>query len=190
MNFKDSKTFQNLKSAFAGESQAYMAYTFYANQADEEGLAPLSILLNETASNEFEHAEAFFKRVNSGGTPNGIGEMPNAIEGLKRAILAERYEAIEKYEDAAKVAKEEGYDKIAELFDKVRHIEETHMNHFESMLKELDTDTLYHSEKVIAWVCTKCGNVEYGETPPDKCPVCNHDGTYYRKLEEKYPENY
>lgn len=177
MDFQGSKTFENLMSAFAGECQAFMAYTIYANQADKKGLAPLTNLMNETAANEKEHAEAFFKRINNGGD----GQLPSPIEGLKRAIKSERFEAIEKYKDFERIAHEEGFDSIAELFRKVRHIEERHMKHFEELLTQFDNETLYTSDHRIAWVCSKCGNVEYGTNPPEKCPVCEHEGTYYER---------
>lgn len=183
MDFRRSKTFQNIKSAFSGECQANMAYTFYASQAEKEGLQPLAILLSETASNEKEHAEVLFKKINSGGN----NELPNAIEGLSRAILGERYEAIEKYKTFASIAKQEGFQEISDLFEKLRVIEENHMKRFEEIKSNLLQGVQYKSTTSIAWICMKCGNVEYGVAPPDKCPVCEHNGTFYRKstMEER-----
>lgn len=177
MNFRESKTFQNIKSAFAGECQAHLAYSFYASQAEGERLEPLSVLLTETAANEKEHAEVLFKKINNGGD----NKLPEAMEGLSRAILGEKLEATEKYRKFADVARQEGFAEIAELFDKLRFIEETHMKRFEEMKAQLIQNTLYKSNAQTVWICMKCGNVEYGDKPPEKCPVCEHEGTYYKK---------
>ena len=177
MDFKSSKTFQNIKSAFSGECQAHLAYSFYASQAEGEGLEPLKVLLTETAANEKEHAEVLFKKINNGGD----NKLPDAMEGLSRAILGEKLEATEKYRKFAEIARQEGFEEIAELFDKLRFIEETHMKRFEEMKAQLLQKTLYKSNSQTLWICMKCGNVEYGDKPPEKCPVCEHEGTYYKK---------
>ena len=178
MEFEKSKTFENLKSAFAGECQAYMAYSFYGAVADDEGIAPLAILMNETAENEKEHAEVFFKKINSHGEND---ELPNAVTGLARAIRSERFEAIQKYMEFEKIAEQEGFPEIADLFQRVRKIEESHMKHFQEMMDSIRGDRLYKGSRKTMWVCTKCGNIEYGDQPPEECPVCKHEGTYYRK---------
>ena len=116
MDFQKSKTFQNIKSAFAGECQAHLAYSFYAAQAEKSGLEPIVSLLNETASNEKEHAEVLFKKINNGGN----NQLPEVMEGLSRAILGERHEAMEKYKIFAEIAAQEGFPDIANLFEKMR----------------------------------------------------------------------
>lgn len=177
MDFQKSKTFQNIKSAFAGECQAHLAYSFYAAQAEKSGLEPIVSLLNETASNEKEHAEVLFKKINNGGN----NQLPEVMEGLSRAILGERHEAMEKYKNFAEIAAQEGFTDIANLFEKLRIIEESHMKKFEEMKYKLLQDFLYKSQSQTMWICMKCGNIEYGDQPPEKCPVCEHDGTYYRQ---------
>lgn len=177
MKFKDSETYKQIMSAFAGECQAYLAYTFYANQAEKEGLAPLANLLREIAENEKEHAEVFFKKLN-----NGSSELPSAKEGLKRAFKGETFECEFKYKNAAKIAQSEGFFDIALIFDKIKNIEDSHARKFRLILDELNMDKLYTSDSEnCMWVCSKCGNIEYGKTPPDKCPVCEHENTYYVK---------
>lgn len=181
MDFRSSKTFQNIKSAFSGECQAHVAYSFYAAQAEKDGLEPLYLLLTETAANEKEHAEVLFKKINNGGN----NKLPETMDGLNRAILGEKLEATEKYRKYAEIARNEGFEEIAELFEKLRYIEETHMKRFEAIREKLLQNSMYRSDKESVWICMKCGNVEYGKNPPEKCPVCEHEGTYYKKASEE-----
>ena len=158
MDLKGSKTEQNLWTAFAGESQARNKYTYYASKAKKEGYNQIAAIFEETAGNEKEHAKIWFKLLHDG--------MPDTAANLVDAAAGEHYEWTDMYAGFAKTAKEEGFDKIAWLFEAVGKIE-----------KE-------HEEQV--WVCTNCGHVHIGTHAPEVCPVCEHPQAYFVIQKKNY----
>lgn len=167
MNIKGTKTEQNLKTAFAGESQARNKYSFYARQAQKEGLDAVAQTFETLAENERAHAKIWFKLLHDG--------MPNTKENLKDAIAGEHYETSDMYRRFAEEAREEGLIEVAALFEAVGRIESDHEAQYKALLDRLETQTLFKQETKACWVCLECGNVYYGETAPLKCPVCGHD---------------
>lgn len=171
MQLKGSKTEANLMAAFAGESQARNKYTFYASKAKKEGFNKIAAIFEETAANEREHAKIWFKLLHDG--------IPDTAANLKDAAAGERYEWTEMYAEFAKVAEQEGFTKIAKLFEAVGKIEKMHEERYKAILAELENDTLFNSDTEQQWFCTNCGHVHNGKSAPDICPVCDHPRAYF-----------
>ena len=164
------KTEENLKAAFAGESQARNKYTYFAKVARNEGLHYIAEIFEETAMNEMQHAKDEFKLL------NGIGD---TVTNLKTAIDGEDYETIKMYPTFAKEAEEEGNSEAARLFEQIAKVEEQHRNRYKKLLERLENGSLYKRDKPVKWKCQKCGYVYEGTEPPPKCPACQHPAEYY-----------
>lgn len=177
-SLKGTKTEANLMTAFAGESQARNKYTYYASKAKKEGYVQIAALFAETAGNEKEHAEIWFKLLHDG--------MPDTMTNLKDAAAGENYEWTDMYANMAKDAKAEGFDKIAFLFESVAKIEKGHEERYLALLKNVETNTVFEKEAEVAWVCSNCGHVHYGKQAPGLCPVCDHDKAYFELLVKNY----
>lgn len=169
--FKGSKTEANLSAAFAGESQARNKYTYYSGVAKNEGLQQISALFEETANNEKEHAKIWFKLLH-----DGIGD---TACNLQDAANGENYEWTEMYPGFAKDAQEEGFDKIAFLFDMVARIEKEHAARYEKLLANVKEGLVFEREDLQVWYCANCGHLHVGRTAPVKCPVCSHPQAYF-----------
>lgn len=178
MNFKDSKTYQNLATAFAGESQARNKYTYYASKAKKEGYVQIAQIFEETANNEKEHAKIWFKLLN-----DGVG---STEENLKDAASGEHAEWTDMYKEFAETAKAEGYDDIAALFEGVGAIEKHHDERYNELLKNVQEDKVFEKDVEEYWICLNCGHIVKGKTAPEKCPICDHDKKYFALLNEKY----
>jgi rubrerythrin len=165
-----SKTEENLKAAFAGESQARNKYDYYAKVARKEGYHYVAKVFEETALNEKQHAKDEFKLL------KGIND---TRANLLAAIEGEQYETIEMYPVFAKEAEEEGQHEAARLFMQIAKVESQHRDRYKRLLDMLESGTLYKREEPIKWVCSKCGYVHEGTTPPDMCPSCQHPKEYY-----------
>jgi len=165
-----SKTEENLRAAFAGESQARNKYDYFAKVARKQGYNYVAKLFEETALNEMQHAKDEFKLL------NGIGD---TAANLKEAIAGEDYETSTMYPDFAKDAKEEGNDEAANLFTQIAKVEEKHRDRYKKLLRMLQDGTLYKRSKPISWKCEKCGYIHVGTEPPQKCPSCKHPQNYY-----------
>jgi len=179
MELKGSKTEKNLLAAFAGESEARNKYTYYASKAKKEGYEQIASIFLETAENEKEHAKIWFKLLHE-------GDVPSTVENLKAAAEGENYEWTEMYEEFAKTAKEEGFDKIAYLFSAVAKIEKEHEERYKKLLENIDTDEVFKKTGVRIWKCRNCGHIHVGETAPQVCPVCNHPQSYFEIKAENY----
>ncbi|MBQ4316735.1 MAG: rubrerythrin family protein [Clostridia bacterium] len=179
MELKGSKTEQNLMTAFAGESQARNKYTYYASEARKAGYTIIADIFEETAGNEKEHAKLWFKLLHDGKVPDTATNLLDAAEG-------ENYEWTDMYASFAKTAKEEGFDRIAYLFEAVGAIEKEHEERYRAILEKLNTDTIYVSEEVQVWICTNCGHIHVGKKAPEMCPVCQHPKSYFQKKVNKY----
>ena len=171
MNLKDSKTYENLKTAFAGECQARVKYQFFASRAKKDGYEQIAEIFNETSDNEKEHAKMWYKLIN-----DGVGDTK---ENLKAAADGEDYEYTSMYKDFAKIAREEGFEEIAQKFEQVGDIEKAHEDRYAKLLQNIDDDVVFKSDKVTVWKCRNCGYIFTGEEAPAVCPVCNHPQSFF-----------
>jgi rubrerythrin len=176
--FKGSKTQANLAAAFAGESQARNKYTYYASAAKNEGLQQISAIFEETANNEKEHAKIWFKLLH-----DGVGD---TVCNLQDAANGENYEWTEMYPGFAKEAQEEGFDKIAYLFEMVASIEKEHAARYEKLLANVKEGLVFEKEDLQVWYCANCGHLHVGKSAPLKCPVCNHPQAYFEIRKTNY----
>lgn len=175
---KGTKTEANLRTAFAGESEARNKYTYYASKAKKEGYEQIAELFLETANNEKEHAKIWFKLLHDG--------MPDTAANLLDAASGEHYEWTDMYAKFAKEAKEEGFDRIAYLFEAVGKIEKEHEERYRKLLANLEEGKVFIREEEIAWQCSNCGHIHYGKKAPEKCPVCDHPQAYFKMLAKNY----
>ena len=171
MDFKKSKTYENLKTAFAGESQARVKYQFYASRAKKDGYEQIAEIFNETSDNEKEHAKMWYKLLY-----DGVGDTK---ENLKLGIEGEDYEYTKMYKEFDKIAREEGFDEIAEKFEQVGDIEKSHEERYAKLLKNIDDDVVFKSDKVTVWKCRNCGYLFTGDEAPEVCPVCDHPQSFF-----------
>ncbi len=179
MELKGSKTEANLMTAFAGESQARNKYTYYASKAKKDGYVQIAQIFEETANNEKEHAKIWFKLLHDGG-------VPTTVENLKDAAAGENYEWTEMYAEFAKVAKEEGFDHIAALFEMVAKIEKDHEERYKKLLANIEGGLVFSRDGDMMWICSNCGHVHIGKEAPELCPVCAHPKAYFMVKAENY----
>ena len=179
MELKGSKTEQNLMTAFAGESQARNKYTYFASKAKKEGYEQIAAIFQETADNEKEHAKMWFKLLNG-------GEIGTTAENLNVAADGENYEWTDMYAEFAKIAKEEGFDHIAYLFEEVGKIEKEHEERYLKLLENVKDGKVFEAGEVKIWKCRKCGHIVVGTKAPEVCPVCSHPKAYFEIKAENY----
>jgi rubrerythrin len=165
-----SKTEENLKAAFAGESQARNKYDYFAKVARKEGYHYIAEIFEETALNEMQHAKDEFKLL------HGIGDTK---ANLKAAIEGENYEHTEMYPTFAKEAEEEGNMEACNLFRQIAKVEKEHEARYKKLLEMVENGTVYKREKPVKWKCLKCGYIHEGTEPPAKCPSCQHPMEYF-----------
>lgn len=180
MELKGSRTEANLMAAFAGESQARNKYTYYASKAKSEGYEQIAKLFIETADNEKEHAKIWFKLLQDGGV---IASTP---ENLLDAAQGENYEWTEMYAEFAKVATEEGFTKIAYLFDAVAKIEKEHEERYRKLLANVEGGIVFSRDGDTVWQCANCGHIHIGKKAPEMCPVCEHPKAHFQILAKNY----
>jgi rubrerythrin len=190
VKLKGSRTEKNLLAAFAGESQARTRYTFFASVAKKEGYEQISSIFQETADNEKEHAELFFKHLKGGlveiAATYPAGIIGSTSENLKEAAQGEKLEWGTLYPNFAEVAKEEGFKDIARTFRMVAKVEEYHERRYRKLLANVEQGTVFKRDASIKWKCRNCGYVYEGSEAPEKCPVCEHARSYF----EVWCENY
>ena len=184
MEFKGSRTEANLQTAFAGESQARNKYTYYAGVAKKEGYNQIANIFEETAGNEKEHAKIWFKLLTSGGVAHS--SLPDTLTNLKDAAAGENYEWTEMYAEFAKVAKEEGFDYIATLFEKVGEIEKEHEERYLKLLENVEEGLVFSKDGDRIWKCRNCGHIVVGTKAPEVCHVCSHPKAYFKIKAENY----
>jgi rubrerythrin len=172
-DIKGTKTEQNLKDAFAGESQARNKYTYFAAVAQKEGYEKIAAIFLETAENEKIHAKMHFKHL------SGIG---TTAENLKEAAAGELYEFTDMYPRMAKEAKEDGFAEIAFLFESIARIEKHHQERYQRLLGELEGGTLFAKSETVSWKCMKCGHIHEGTEALKICPVCKHPQAYFEMI--------
>ena len=177
MELKGSQTEKNLWAAFAGESQAYTKYGYYASRAKKDGFEQISALFTETSGNEKEHAKIWFKLV------AGIG---TTAENLEAAADGEHEEWTSMYPEFAKIAREEGFTKIANLFEAVAKIEKEHEERYRILLANVKDEKVFKKDEKIIWQCRNCGYVCESPQAPQVCPVCAHPQAYFEQLKKNY----
>ena len=171
-DIKGTKTEKNLMEAFAGESQARNKYTYFASKARKDGFEQIAEIFEQTAGNEKEHAEIWFKLLCG-------GAIPGTADNLKAAAAGEHGEWTEMYKRMAADAREEGFDEIAVLFDSVAAIEKEHEERYLKLLANIEDGTVFAKESKSEWICRNCGHVLNNEKAPAKCPVCDHPQSYF-----------
>ena len=175
--YKGTKTEENLRAAFAGESQARNKYTYFASVAKKEGYEQIAELFTKTAENEKEHAKLWFKE---------LDELQGTAENLKAAAEGENYEWTDMYEEFAKTADEEGFHELAEKFRGVALIEKRHEERYRALLKNVEMKEVFEKSEVKVWECRNCGHIVVGTKAPEICPVCAHPQSYFEILKENY----
>jgi rubrerythrin len=180
MELKGSKTEKNLWEAFAGESQARNKYTFYASKAKKEGYEQIAALFLETAGNEKEHAELWFKALQEGGV------IADTAHNLQDAANGEHYEHTDMYARMADEADEEGFKELARLFRSVGEIEAKHEERYLKLLERVKDGKVFIDNDIVVWKCRNCGHIHIGKFAPEKCPTCAHPKAYFERLAENY----
>ena len=179
MELKGSKTEQNLMTAFAGESQARNKYSYYASKAKKDGYEQIAAIFEETANNEKEHAKLWFKELHG-------GEVPDTLTNLADAAAGENYEWTDMYAEFAKVAREEGFTRIANLFEGVAKIEKEHEERYRKLISNIEGDLVFSRDGDCIWQCRNCGHIVIGKKAPNMCPVCAHPQSYFEIRKENY----
>jgi rubrerythrin len=190
MEFKGSQTEKNLLAAFAGESQARNRYTFFASVAKKEGYEQIAAIFQETADNEKEHAELFFKQLKGGvveftaAYPAGI--IASTEENLKAAADGEKLEWSMLYPNFGEVAEREGFPAAALVFRQVAKVEAYHERRYLKLLENVKAGKVFKKDAPIKWKCRNCGYVHEGSEAPGACPVCAHPKSYFEVWMENY----
>ena len=175
--YAGTRTEENLRTAFAGESQARNKYTYFASVAKKEGYEQIASLFLNTAENEKEHAKLWFKE---------LGELGNTSQNLLAAAEGENYEWTDMYDNFAKVAEEEGFLELAAKFRGVAAIEKAHEERYRALLNNVETKTVFEKSEVKVWECRNCGHICVGTNAPVVCPVCAHPQAYFEVRKENY----
>ena len=178
-NYKGTKTEQNLMTAFAGESQARNKYTFYAKKARKDGFEQLAAIFEETANNEKEHAKLWFKELHG-------GDIPDTTTNLEDAAAGENYEWTDMYKNFAETAREEGFTRLATLFEKVGEIEKEHEKRYLTLLQNIKDEGVFKKDGDKIWVCRNCGYVYTGKEALNVCPVCAHPQSFMEVKADNY----
>lgn len=187
-SIKGTRTEKNLVQAYMAESAAYSRYTYYSGQATKENYFPIARVFDETAANELRHGKIFFKYLEGGSVTVPLdvdaGVIGTTEQNLEVAAHEELVEGSEMYKKAAEVAREEGFDEIAEHFEAIAEIEESHRRRFLHYLKQVQEGTVWKRDHEITWKCLVCGYEFRGTEPPVKCPACDHPREHYMALDD------
>ena len=178
-DLKGTKTEQNLKIAFSGESQARNKYTYFASKAKKEGFEQIASIFEETANNEKEHAKIWYKALHN-------GEIPSTLENLLDAAAGEHEEWTKMYKEMAITAEKEGFNELAYKFSAVADIEKRHEERYKKLAELVKNGTVFNKTDKKVWICRNCGHIHVGNNPPKSCPVCNHPESYFEILNEEF----
>ena len=189
-SLKGTQTEKNLLTAFSGESQARNRYTFFASQAKKEGYVQISDIFTETANQEKEHAKRLFKFL-EGGEVEISGTFPagstgNTFENLKHSAAGENYEHTEMYPGFAKIAREEGFGNIADVFEAIAVAEKQHEKRYVDLAANIDAGRVFKRDENMTWRCRNCGYIHEGNEAPEECPACAHAQAHFELLGENY----
>ena len=171
-NIVGTETERNLHTALSGESQAYLRYKWFEKKAKEDGYAAVAELFRDTANNEMEHAEIWFRY---------LGGWSGTEKNLDAAAAGENFEWSSMYAEFEKTARREGFVAIAELFARVASIEKQHEESYRRALGEVKSGEIFRSETSVKWICLNCGYIVEGKEPPKICPTCSHPQGYFKK---------
>lgn len=177
--YAGTKTEKNLMAAFSGESEARNKYTYFASKAKKEGFEQIAAIFQKTADNEKEHAKMWFKELNGGSIPDTAANLLSAAEG-------ENYEWTDMYQEFAKTAKEEGFDRLAYLFEGVAQIEKEHEERYRKLLENVEGGLVFSKDGDKIWKCRNCGHIVIGKEAPKVCPICAHPQSYFEIKAENY----
>ena len=177
MDLKGTKTEQNLKTAFSGESEARNKYTYFASVAKKAGYEQIAALFLKTADNEKEHAKLWFK---------ALGGLGDTAQNLVSAAEGENYEWTDMYARFAKEADEEGFKELAEQFRQVAEIEKSHEERYRKLLHNVEANEVFEKAGIVMWECRNCGHLVMGTKAPQICPVCKHPQSFFEVREENY----
>ena len=190
MSLRGSRTEKNILTAFAGESQARNRYTYYAKQAQKEGFVQIAAIFEETANHEREHAKRLFKMLEGGEVEITAafpaGKIGTTVENLKEAAGGENHEHTSMYPEFAEIAREEGFQELAEVFEAIAVAEDRHEKRFMQLLKNIENDRVFNREAGSVWVCRNCGYRHEGGTAPATCPACAHPQAHFELIAENY----
>jgi len=185
-----TRTEQNLLKAFAGESQARMRYDYFAKQAKKEGYEQIAAIFAETALNEQQHAKKFFRFLDGRDVEitatYPAGKIGTTAENLKAAAMGENEEWTELYPEFARIAKEEGFPKVAAAFNLIAKVEKEHEERYLKLLKNVEEGKVFEKDGVVKWKCRNCGYVHEGTTALEVCPACDHPKAHFEVMEENY----
>ena len=190
MGLKGTRTEKNLLAAFAGESQARNRYTYFASKARKEGYRQIEVIFLETADNEKEHAKREFKFLEgdeveiTGSFPAGV--VGTTAENLKAAAAGENHEHTRMYPEFARIAREEGFDEIADVFVSIAVAEKEHERRYLALLKNIEEGRVFKKDEPVKWKCRNCGYIHEGSEAPEVCPACDHPQEYF----ELWCQNY
>jgi len=190
MNLKGTQTQKNLMAAFAGESQARNRYTYFASQARKEGYVQIADIFEETANQEKEHAKRFFKFMDGGDVEVSdafpFGVIGSTADNLKASAAGENHEHTTMYPGFAKVAREEGFEGIARVFEAVAVAEKQHEKRYRDLAKNIGEGKVFQKKSPVVWRCRNCGYVHKGTEAPKACPACAHPQAYFEVLGENW----
>jgi rubrerythrin len=187
---KGTRTEKNLLASFAGESQARNRYTYFAGQARKDGYEQIAFIFEETANQEKEHAKRFFSYLEGGEVeiqasfPAGV--IGSTLENLKAAAAGENLEQTTLYPGFAKVAREEGFEEIADLWDRVSVAERFHEKRYRDFAANIEAGRVFKREQKVVWRCRNCGYIHEGTQAPEKCPACLHPKAYFELKGENW----
>ena len=189
-DLKGSQTEKNILTAFAGESQARNRYNYFASKAKKDGFVQMQAIFEETANQEKEHAKRLFKLLEGGEVeisasfPAGV--IGTTLENLKASAAGENHEYTVMYPDFAKVAREEGFEDIAQVFEAIAVAEKQHEKRFNDLAANIEAGRVFKREDKAVWRCRNCGYLHEGESAPDECPACAHAQAHFELLGENW----
>jgi len=193
-SLKGTKTAENLMKSFAGECQARTRYTYYASIANKQGYVQISNIFMETAKQEKEHAKRFYKLLKEDFSDESIEIQSSypvsfhqeTAKNLKAAAEGENEEWTELYPAFAKIAKEEGFEEIAEIYNRISEVESRHERRYKKLLENIENNTVFKKSESVLWKCNNCGYIYEGEEAPSLCPACQHPQGYFEVFIENY----
>lgn len=186
MSLKGTRTEKNLLTSFAGESQARMRYNYFASKAKKDGFEKIAVIFEETANQEKEHAKRMFKFLEGGDAEitatYPAGMISDTLANLKAAAAGEHEEWTEAYPEFARIADEEGFHDIAEMYRKIAVAEKHHEERYNAFIKDLEESGMFAKDREVTWRCLNCGYIHTGKEAPEKCPACEHPQAYFEVL--------
>jgi len=189
-NLKGTQTEKNILTAFAGESQARNRYTYFASQAKKDGYVQIQEIFTETANQEKEHAKRLFKLLEGGEVevaaafPAGV--IGTTLDNLKESAGGENYEYTDMYPGFAKIAVEEGFEEIAEIFKAIAVAEKQHEKRYLALAANIANNTVFKKDQSVVWQCRNCGYLHEGDSAPEECPACAHAQAHFELLGENW----